>query len=733
METLENHKYIKLFHSLYHTFLFFGIIDILILKIYFNKSIATNLKDHINTATFIYITNLLNHYLIYFFDCLIFENYIYYIELILLGLLMLQIFLGLSIKNNLLLKKNFVDFYRKKFFHRIFGFFILIFGKFKMLKIWFYYLEMSFFFYCIIFLYFFFSLGSYFLIYFSIKKRGNSNITKFKILEEKTNKYWNIKKSIENDEYKINNSIINKNSFFSHNDSIYKEKKQEEKIKIDWIIFENKFYEIGKFNHPGGNFILSRIKEKDITKLIYGETSLIFYNYDTMKYKLLKHLHFYRAFEILKNKCIGPIKSEKIFKDQANNKTINLDENKSINFFDSKIYNIYNKLTNEKFSKKDFKYNIYKNFFVNDKIHLLFISPKKNEIKNNLVYLNNFWVNLIGKYFMLFSENNEKNFFWSVLSYNPNYLKIREKYLKNISEEFFKYNKKYEMEIIKNIRKLKDYEGDEYLSYFYPVCGDITKLIKNNKKENNFENEFFLKNEKNNLFENEEKEGILHHSDFDFTDEEENLKIKKKKNLKKKINFFKKSKNDLNNGIRYQFKGPLGIGLGINSYSTGKYLIIIKNEGILPFLDFFEILIQKCLLKLYEKKNIDWIFNSEYNLIFVNNLQIQIQWIISSQFLNFAKSFGLFQLQTLFFLQNQIKESCFNILKNVVIRNSNIKKSFYDFLTIKNSENFEDVKDLIDFDVFDKIVISGPDIFKKEILQGSRIDFDDVEKIVFIN
>ena len=620
MFTHQDHKYLKLFHCLYHTFLYFGLIDILILKIYFNKSIPSNLTDHINTATFLYLSTLLNHYLIYYFDCLIFENYIYFIELSLLGFLMIQVFLGLFVKNGLLMKRKFEDFYRKRFLHRVFGFFIFFFGKFKMLKIWEYFLDVGFFFYCVVGLYFLFLFGSYFLVYFSVKKRGENNVTKFKILEEKTDKYWNIKKSIENDEFKINNSILNKNSYFtqSQDDSIYKESKKQKKTQVNWFIFENKFYEITNFNHPGGNFILNRIKQKDITKLLYGKKSLIFYNFQTKNYRLIKHKHFYRTFEILKNKCIGPIKTEKIFKDQANNKTINIDYNKSINLFDSKLYNIYNKLTKEKFSKDDFKYNIYKNFKICEGIYLLFISPKKNEIKNNLVYLNNFWVNLMGKYFMLFSENCQRNFFWSVLSYNPNYLRIRERFIRSVSEEFFVYCEKFEMGVLREIKKIGDYEGDEYLSYFYPICGDVGELGGEEELENNFfdKNREFFGEEEENFFKNNSENNNLF-------EEEESSKKNKKNSLKKnnfeivtKIQNKKITKNKINNKTRYQFKGPLGIGMGINSYSTGNYLLIIKNEGILPFIDFFEILIQKCLLKISEKKK-----KNKYRLDFQFRIQ----------------------------------------------------------------------------------------------------------------
>ena len=80
-------------------------------------------------------------------------------------------------------------------------------------------------------------------------------------------------------------------------------------------------------------------------------------------------------------------------------------------------------------------------------------------------------------------------------------------------------------------------------------------------------------------------------------------------------------------------------------------------------------------------------------------------------------------------MQNLIKDENFKIIKNVVVRNLEVEKNFYDLLTIVNSEEFGEIHD---FEGFDKVVVSGPDLFKKEVLERSGVCIEDLEKIVFL-
>lgn len=38
----------------------------------------------------------------------------------------------------------------------------------------------------------------------------------------------------------------------------------------------------------------------------------------------------------------------------------------------------------------------------------------------------------------------------------------------------------------------------------------------------------------------------------------------------------------------FDLEGPLGLGLGINMDTSQSFLLVIKDEGIIPFIDFLE-------------------------------------------------------------------------------------------------------------------------------------------------
>ena len=47
-------------------------------------------------------------------------------------------------------------------------------------------------------------------------------------------------------------------------------------------------------------------------------------------------------------------------------------------------------------------------------------------------------------------------------------------------------------------------------------------------------------------------------------------------------------KSKFENSNKISMKGPLGLGLGIKHDTIYDHLIMVENEGILPFVDFLE-------------------------------------------------------------------------------------------------------------------------------------------------
>lgn len=88
----------------------------------------------------------------------------------------------------------------------------------------------------------------------------------------------------------------------------------------------------------------------------------------------------------------------------------------------------------------------------------------------------------------------------------------------------------------------------------------------------------------------------------------------------------------------------MGLGIGINAETVHSYLIMVNNEGILPFIDFLEFLCAWTMIqfnsedKKYESHPI---FKNEYFLYLVNEVSFFIYWEIDSEFLESSFVLGL--------------------------------------------------------------------------------------------
>ncbi len=194
-----------------------------------------------------------------------------------------------------------------------------------------------------------------------------------------------------------------------------------------------------------------------------------------------------------------------------------------------------------------------------------------------------------------------------MLCLNPNYLSFRNEFFEKINPKLAEYCSRFETDLLRKLKKLPDYEKDQYYSYYCTAVGYLDDSM--------IESNFF-------------------------------------------------------------FKGPLGMGFAFNHLSSGNYLIIVKNEKISLFLDLFEILIQRIVLHLNSQKNIEWIFNSEYNLVFCNGLKIDLFWMIDGHFIKPCESIGLFHVQTLNFLQSKINGEKMKIIRKCIVQNDYIDAKY---------------------------------------------------------
>lgn len=50
------------------------------------------------------------------------------------------------------------------------------------------------------------------------------------------------------------------------------------------------------------------------------------------------------------------------------------------------------------------------------------------------------------------------------------------------------------------------------------------------------------------------------------------------------------------NETKLYLKGPLGLGIGFKADTINDHIILIENEGIVPFVDFLELIYQRSLI-----------------------------------------------------------------------------------------------------------------------------------------
>ena len=666
MDEIEVKSVIKFFHSIIHNIIFLGIIDINILKIYFNKTNPNKINDHLKTSLFIIFLNFFNQILLYYNkDFFYKKKKVFWIDVIITFFIILQIILGFYIRKKIKKKKHFTNFYFKKKVHKYNTLAIIVLSKSKMFFIWNYYLiildmkkkiENKIIY---IYIYIWIILYLFLYVYFKTKKK----LAKYRMAKKNSIIYWDMQNSINNMEYSLNNSNSESSllSFLLEDDE---EPKYNFNDYKNFFIFENKFYEISKLDHPGGNFIFKKILQKDCTKYIYGKSSFIFLHKN--KFIFLKHIHGFRCFNFLKKICLGPLKIENLFiKLPFSKNSINLHDNKSLRM-NKDLKTAFQKFETEQ-QIYIYQYKIHKYFKFSKNFYFYLIKKFSDNMYTGIIDLNFFWINIIGKYYILFFENKNKYFINSLISYNPNYLKSRKLFLKQISLEIYNYNNNLKTKIIKKIENVKDYEKDIFLSYYNSTLS------------------------------------------------------------------FSEIKDFPNNFI---LKGPLGLGLGIKSLSTRSYLIIIHNEGIINFLDFFEILIQKYILKIYgdiiNEKDINFVFGKEYLLEFENGIKIFFYWFLDDDFFKLGKSFGLYQLEFLLFLQSKLKDKSEIIFKDCFIHNKYLT-SKYKFLKKIEENSYEFLRNYINKNNFGKIILSGKEIFFKTFIKKINLKYEYLENIYFLN
>lgn len=182
----------------------------------------------------------------------------------------------------------------------------------------------------------------------------------------------------------------------------------------------------------------------------------------------------------------------------------------------------------------------------------------------------------------------------------------------------------------------------------------------------------------------------------------------------------------------FSMSEQLGFGLGYLTSSSQNYLLVAKNQGILPFIDLFELIFQKLLLYFHGRAAENEVFTSEYRLLFANKFKLSVYWVVDNSFIEAAKSLGLYHLQLLKVVQEKLGSPDAEIVGKVWVESQLVGESF-DRLKkpLRRAHKISDVFSL-DTAEYDKVLISGTDGFITQLFEDAQISRKNFAKMVFV-
>lgn len=659
----ENKIYEDSLYIFVYIFLWNFLIEISLIIIFHFKQSKDYKENHLFINLSIIVIQIMNNiFLIKSKNLSIFENYIQ-IEIILTFFEMIQIIFGFNLKKKLFSENILPDLFFLKFTHKILGSIIYLGRKYQLFIYLYYYLLKSNIFIPLIIISFLIiiTVTTHIFVFLLLEKTGYDLEKKEEFfIHDKKNGFF-YKQLLR----KIENfEYIPKSSNLriSLMDKNTKENlKNNEKIE-KWIIIEDFVYSLKNFSHPLGNFIFEGIQGKDITREFYGLKDFRFSNKKKKVKKNLLYKHSDRTMFYLNKNCIGEINPESYIENylQNNSDTVSTE---SLKMFQSK--NTYK-------SKKDIKsyhWSVDTSYNFSKENSLFFI--KKCE-KDNYINLSCYWLNFFGKYFLL-ENTKKKTYMYPILSLSPIYIQKKLDWLSSLKINFKNNLLKNQNSDLKEI-------GNMYLVLQQQLDSQQRQLTEST--------------------ENEIKTCYLP------------LLTKNSSNF-----------SPLNEGQKFKLKGPLGFGLNILPNCTEKYLFVIKNEGIYPFIDFLEFLGQKSLIELKKTELEHPIFTQEYLYSFTNHPEFYFFFEISENFKPIAETCGIFQFEQIeLAYKNDLKNDVNKIVKNIKICSNkvNLKGGVRDYSN-EVAEDFKGVmrimENINDLN-FERIFFSGDEEFVNRVVKN---------------
>jgi hypothetical protein len=183
---------------------------------------------------------------------------------------------------------------------------------------------------------------------------------------------------------------------------------------------------------------------------------------------------------------------------------------------------------------------------------------------------------------------------------------------------------------------------------------------------------------------------------------------------------------------RFTMSDHLGFGLGWLTTASGEHVIVARNEGIVPFIDLFEMIFQKLMFYAQGKRAENEIFDAEYRHLFSESLKLHVYWEVSGDFLEAASTLGGYHLRLIKRVQERLRSPDTELIGRVWVAGKAeewvgdgvFEKSPFDVF------NAHKVFDLVPHP--EKVFVSGSADFRTTLFHHKRIGPQHFDKFIFI-
>ena len=416
---------------------------------------------------------------------------------------------------------------------------------------------------------------------------------------------------------------------------------------IPWFMLEDKIFDLRNLRHPKGLYILYSLAYQDITREIHGLKSMRFENKDEKFFKNLKHCHVNRTFHLIKKHCIGFIDTNKnlIVKDKSkkllskiksdlrlhksnvrekketlkvssvtddqiktsvgSRSSFNSMNSSSSMGFTGNLMNYVDK--NQLRNKYSHNWQVHSKAVVNRTCSLFWIWTKDHSF---LLNMKNYWIKNFGKYFFL-KKGDLKQFHYICMAAHPKYLSRKYLTFATSPNSILNFLFLKMPPIVQNLTKsylgfnLLDMSTDYSDAFLPPELFTKTSSTSSNSlslfaslltsPQDLSVDPFPYKEIFTNSFVKDKS------ITYEIPDEISSLDTPLSQFIpliETPINKVPLKKNILESKATFELKSGLGLGLNFGNFTNKKIVFVVKDWGIVPLLDFLEVLLQTRILQL---------------------------------------------------------------------------------------------------------------------------------------